>query len=399
MKLRINKINFLIILLWTLIYPTYLPNPRLYYIYQFIVAFLILIKCFLEIKNVPWYGSLFIYPFFICISCLLNKNQILITQVARGVTGAVIMIDSYVLVHYFIRKRSSKALFSLLYRICRFYTFANIIWILILLVIGRLNEAVENDWLFSGGKFPTSYMFLYFLMYFCVSWNGNKLFSKKSKKTLFILLSILMVVLCSLIDCSTGMVGALTIMVLMLLPKKASEWISNPLAIILLIISSSLVIFILASILNIPFVQNFIENFLHNDIGLTGRMMLYRYLPRLIKIAGLFGSGFGSFVTTQLFNGSIYDAQNGLIEIILDYGYLGAIGFLLLAFSSAFNKKIFIQPLNVTIFSFIVIAVVEIPFGTGFIFLLSLLMNADSKELEINSQLPTFVMLTLKKND
>ena len=67
----------------------------------------------------------------------------------------------------------------------------------------------------------------------------------------------------------------------------------------------------LNAILALPIVQTLIVKILHEDIGLTGRMRLYTLLYSLFVKAGIFGNGFGSYVTTSLEYHGRANAQNG----------------------------------------------------------------------------------------
>lgn len=140
-----------------------------------------------------------------------------------------------------------------------------------------------------------------------------------------------------------------------------------------LIIGSMLLPLGLNVILKLPLIQKIIVEILHEDLSLTGRMELYTLLYPLILKAGLWGGGFGSYVAATLKYHGWYNAQNGLAEIILTYGFIGGITFLTLVFHSiakATNKNIIVY---LTIFVFIVIAIVEVPFNRVFFLLLSLL--------------------------
>ena len=147
------------------------------------------------------------------------------------------------------------------------------------------------------------------------------------------------------------------------------------------IIGSMLLIFCLKYILQLSFVQNIIVNVLHEDISLTGRMELYTLLGPLVLKSGLFGGGFGSYVAATLAYHGWYNAQNGLAEIILTYGFLGGISFLLLTFVLMYKAKNKNAALYSAIMVFIVVAIVEIPFNNSFILLLSLLQIQYSNRL------------------
>lgn len=258
--------------------------------------------------------------------------------------------------------------------------FMNVLWIIILIATGNLQKAVLNEFLFSRGKFPTAYIFLFYLMFFCMVWKGNRYFPKRWKKSLFIIQAIGCIGICILIETSTGIIATLLFLMLTLLGKNLIRIIENPFVIVGLIIASMFLVFGLSAILQLPFVQNIIVNVLHEDLSLTGRMELYNLLYPLVMKSGLWGGGFGSYVAATLAYHGWYNAQNGLAEIILKYGFVGGVTFLTLVFISVAGDKSKNIMLYLAIFVFIIVAIVEVPFNNGFIFLLSLLqVQYDNK--------------------
>lgn len=385
---RINKMNLIMVILWTGIFQFYIPNEKIYYIYDFFVAIFVFLVSMFEIKKIR--GKLFIvlYPMVIIVSCLINRNTILYTQVMRGITYAILILDIVLYIHKYVRKYGTEKMFNILYRISKFYFLINIIWILVLKVIGRLGDAVQNEYLFLCGKFPTAYMMIFYLLFFMLSWSGNFFLKEKRKKIVFALLTILCISLCWLIETSTGVLAILLFGIFVLFPKseKLLKIFCNPIVLCITIIGSMILIFSLNMIMSSSFVQNLIVNILHEDMTLTGRTQLYSLLYPLLMKSGVFGSGFGSYVTTQLGYHKWYNAQNGLAEIILTYGFLGGFAFLGFVFNSVLYNKKYTKQINAAILVFIIVAVVEIPFNLRFLFLISIFMCLGVEQTKIKKQ-------------
>ena len=174
----------------------------------------------------------------------------------------------------------------------------------------------------------------------------------------------------------------------MLFLEKFIKLISNPVVAIIAMVISMGVIFVLNAILALPIVQTLIVKILHEDLGLTGRTRLYTLLYSLLVKAGIFGYGFGSYVTTSLEYHGWANAQNGLAEIILTYGWWGAISLLAIVFNRVRQHKIELIPLNAALLTFIVVAVVEIPYDAKFILLIMMFGALDSRKVEIKSKFP-----------
>ena len=169
--------------------------------------------------------------------------------------------------------------------------------------------------------------------------------------------------------------------ILVVMPKEFLKSINNPILLVVIIVTSMVTVFFISFILKQPFIQNLIVNILHEDLSLTGRIELYKLLSPLLLKSGAWGGGFGSYVAAQLGYHGWYNAQNGLAEVILTYGYGGTIGFLLLCYVSSLKSKGYYKALNAGIFTFILIAIVEVPFDARFIFLLALFMLLEKKEV------------------
>lgn len=396
MKIHINKLDLMVIFLWIAIFPFYTSHTNIFYVYQFLVALIVAIFTLYESQKIPGKFFLFLYPFAIIISCLVNRASILRTNMARGCINALIIIDLFTLFHKYIRIKGTVKLFRVLYKMSQLYFLISVLWISVLIIMKRLEDAIQDEFLFLGGKFATAYMLIFYLMFFCIAWNGNRFFSKKRKKLLFLSLSLFCIAICSLIHSMTGVVAITLFLIIMLIPKTILKFVSNPAILVGLIIGSMILVFSLSIILSLPLVQNLITNILHKDLSLTGRMQLYELLYPLVFKSGFWGKGYGSYVANQLGYHGWYNAQNGLSEIILTYGYCGAGAFLAMAFSASLYNHSHIKPLTAAIFVFIIVAIVEIPFNLGFILLLVLFMFSDIEIVEMGSKFSKHIAFSLK---
>ncbi len=278
--------------------------------------------------------------------------------------------------------------FAIFYKMSLLYFIISITWIIVLAVNKRLEFAIQNEQLFLGGKFPTVYCLIFFLMFFCLHWSGDKVFHYKAKKYVFIILSILCIILSYILEVSTGIVAIVLFSISVLFFDKIIKLIGNPVVAIIAMSISMGAIFVLNAILALPIVQTLIVKILHEDLGLTGRMRLYTLLYSLLVKAGIFGNGFGSYVTTSLEYHGWANAQNGLAEIILTYGWWGAISLLAIVFNRLRQRKVELIPLNAALLTFIVVSVIEIPYDAKFILLIMMFGVIDSRNVEIKSKFP-----------
>lgn len=371
--MKVSKLDMRMILLWIALFQFYLPNQKIYYVYQFFVAWLILTKSLKVMKDRLIYFIYFLYPLTIMISCIVNRNTILFMQVTRGFTNALLIMDMFLMIKQYESKRGVDKLFEIMYKMSGLYASLNVLWVIVLSITGNLRKAVQEEFLFSRGKFSTAYIFIFYLLFFSLAWDGNRCFPKKWKKALFIVQAIGCIVVCALIETSTGVLAVSMFLILDLYGRKILKRMENPFVVVVTMIISMFLVFGLSTILEFPIVQNIIINILHEDLSLTGRMELYQLLYPLVLKSGLWGGGFGSYVAATLAYHGWYNAQNGLAEIILTYGFVGGITFLLLVFATTAYSKNKNRVIYVAIYVFIAVAVVEIPYNSNFILLLALL--------------------------
>ena len=108
-KIRINKYDIQLLLLWFALFPIEIPGKIVYFI-QAIFAIIIFINAFGEIRKVPMFPLVSLFPLTIIISCVTNRNTILLTQTLRGFIYALLIIDLYIFIHKYIRVRGEKEL-------------------------------------------------------------------------------------------------------------------------------------------------------------------------------------------------------------------------------------------------------------------------------------------------
>ena len=382
MKIRISIADIVLILLWLAVFRFYTPNAELYYIFQLVVClgiFLFLHRYLLKIKNI---GYIVIFPIIIIISSILNRNTIGMNQVIRGITYGVEIIDIFLVLKYYTYRKTKNRMFSLMYNLSKIYYVISIVQIILYKYMGELETVVNKEMLFTRGKFAFSYMTFIFL---ALLKNNNKIKKINGINNFsFIILSIISIYMCYLIQTSTGIVAIALYLLLSFVPEEFCKMLNNRIIMITSIVAAMVIIFSINIILSLHTVQVFLTSVLNEDLSLTGRTDLYSLLLPLLGKAGLFGNGFGSYVVKNLAYHGWYNAQNGLAEIILTYGYLGAAAFGLMIWGCVPKRELFNKSLLLLIYVFIVISVVEIPFSGLFIFVLALFsMNVATNENNI----------------
>lgn len=196
-----------------------------------------------------------------------------------------------------------------------------------------------------GNKFAVSYTHMLFLAVMlyqlrrertkCVSVTMSIIYSAMS-----IIYSAISIFICHYVNCNTGMIGCLAIVVLYFIShsigfiyKLMSKWS------IFLVVFCGLTFLLVGTdyLISSPFLQNIIKNILHRDLTLVGRIDMYRITINAIQEHPILGHGINSTYVSQVL--SFGNAQNGILKMILDYGIVGLVAFLLLCKSCLQNIK------------------------------------------------------------
>ena len=245
--------------------------------------------------------------------------------------------------------------------------------------VGTMNAEVTT-YIF-GGKFITTYFFVLFLG-LSYAQRQDKLLKSKKYLFKFVFDCFLVFAFEKYIHCSTGMIIAIFILLLAFVPQKVRRILTKKTLFVVLIMASGLVPIFIEGILQISLVQYFIVDVLGKSITLTDRLPIYTiYLFPLIKERMMFGHGYASSIM-HLKTGVYWNAQNGLLDVMLNYGLFGVVGFLTACYKVSGNKNAdtISWPLYTVLFSLILAATIEVSYDIMFFFTLSLLFVSRYSE-------------------
>lgn len=248
-----------------------------------------------------------------------------------------------------------------------------------------VESQITQDYMFSG-KFAVAYMHLEWITFYIINIKLN-LLSKRYYSIKLMGLILYTFIICLLVNCSTGIVGlVLLIAIMIFIPRHIvqSPWIW----LISLVCSSSFVLFY-QKLLEIPWVKYIIVVLLHRSETLTGRTYIYEQLPIILNGHYLWGYGFGSdYETWHIFGYGIANSQNGIANMIVEQGLLATVAFMCLAvlilYFSRLNKNVI--PIVSMIYVLTFLGSVEITFTLNFIALFILVFfmsNSDLKEQKV----------------
>lgn len=227
-----------------------------------------------------------------------------------------------------------------------------------------------------GGKFIVSYTNLFLVtIYYLLHPNLELRYKKR-----FLSLIFLSIVVTSYSSCTT-VTFTLIIFAIMALQHKIKniKWLYKPLFFVfILLICDSLLFFFSTWLLSYDVVQDFIVNVLNKDLTLTGRLNIYNKIVDIFQESPWIGSGIGNFNVISVFLTGCENAQNGLVNLYIELGFIGCI--IVIAWIG--NLLRMIKPLDFSVYPIIaflyveiIISMVEIPFSyTFFYFMTSLLI-------------------------
>ncbi len=242
--------------------------------------------------------------------------------------------------------------------------------------------------LLLGNKFSAAYAHL--LLTAFVALNSKR---DKTLRVNTLLMTAVTLLVSLYVDCITIALGCLAFGVLLLLPKKLRRVLSNPVVFLLLLLACAAVVFVLPYVVQFKPVAFIIEDVLHRDISLTGRLDIYGELPAIFLKKPFLGFGYMNMPVKQHLLWYA-NAQNALLDVLLNYGAVTALGLLALCgFAVAGIKKAAVNKeklwvIGGMLYAFMFIGIVEITYSTIF-FLLLALLSAVAGQKQAVMPLPT----------
>lgn len=232
-----------------------------------------------------------------------------------------------------------------------------------------------------GTKFSISYLHIYLLAFYLLR---KRVYFNFRFRYIFLtaVFAILVIQLALKVDCNTGMIGCVLLIAMVwafnsfsgkLYGKFTSPWIFS-----VFLLGSVLVAFILESLVLIPSVSDFIVNVLNRNTTLTGRTDIFTSFIPQMSGHWLWGYGLGNSYSTSMRLFGYADAQNALLQWILQIGIVGT--FLMCLFFvliirriSKKEDKMQIMPLLALVYVFIILGTVEITISMNFVFWMMIL--------------------------
>lgn len=292
------------------------------------------------------------YALIIVISSAINRG--LSEAFYRACIYAMLFISVYWFIGLMARRYGVEETMQSLFRVlCFIVIVADTI---VILTNGKgLDSSVVLPNYLVGNKFFVAYLnMLCFSLYLHLK--------RKAHFRNAMILLVLMILVCLRAGSATGAIGLISVaLFFFLIPKIALKLTSTPIFLGALALSSVLVTSFNAIISN-PVVANFITNVLHRSLTMTGRMEIYEILVPIFNQSPWIGHGYNNSIVWDTVGYG--NPQNGIWDILINYGVVGLVLFVALCLITIKSvkknsyKQIF--PIMCFLYGMIVCATVEI---------------------------------------
>ncbi len=381
MKLKIYKPVIFLILLFHVIFINF-PYIDGYGVIQYLLLLVVgvfLLTRFKVFKRNPFKkinSCMFLYLALVLLSGYMNRGLNIERQVLMtAILFSVKVVEVFFMFELFAINGKQKQLISTLFILTAFYC---VISDIVLLVKPTLHIQ-EGMYYLIGNKFELSYLHLQMIVLYLQMKKNMRIgiISRKiSENIAFISLSILSLFICLQIDCSTGVMGIVLLIIFYYLNIDKKKIFGKPIIFLVVLLISCGVLLLFSNIITFEPVRYLVEDVLHKDITLTGRMQIYSSLDTIFNGHLLFGYGLGSSFEVVMHIIGAPNTQNGLLEIILEQGIF-SLALLMILIYKVFkyeSKSIESNYLVLMIYLYAVFASIEITLSLSFITWLALFL-------------------------
>lgn len=185
-------------------------------------------------------------------------------------------------------------------------------------------------------------------------------------------------VLSKLIYCTTGFIGALFFLFLILFENLFKKLLYKRLVLYTCVLLSVIFALLIGIIVNMEWIDRILY-MLGESSTMNGRTIIYTQLAEIINGDPYFGYGNGNHQNYVEYYTEIGNAQNGILADIINWGVVGTFIFLMIPWGilgkSHYNRVNY--PLLCLLYTFVILATVEVTMGTWFLSALSLFLLAS----------------------
>ena len=290
------------------------------------------------------------------------KGGYQIKDFLEAVLYAITFYDIYSFIGLCKEKNHFEKMLKCLYNITTLYC---ILTLLSVALVGTANNSNQALYFF-GNKFTSSYLFIFWIALYGATHDMN-LWKNKIHHVVLFVFSILFTLY---IGCATATVTVVVLFAVVLLQsQKIRMLLLNERVSVIALLVSALVVFWMGQILKIDFINDIVSGYFKRSYTITGRLEIYNvYLMDIIRNSFWFGYGYSNSVMKTL-TGLYANAQNGLMEILVNMGFVSVIALLVTVFlcfknTSKTNKSFYI---SIIVYGMIIASIFEVALNWFFL--------------------------------
>ena len=275
---------------------------------------------------------------------------------------AVTFYDIYSFVGLCKEKNHFDEMLKCLYKMIALYC---VLTFLSVMQVGISNNSNQASYIF-GNKFTSSYLFIFLIALYGAT-HEMRLWKNKIR---YIVLFVFSIIFTLYMGCATATVTLVILFVLVMIPfEKIRISLLNEKFVVAALLASAIIAFLMEQILKIDFVSDIVYGYFDKSYTVTGRLEIYNvYLINLIKNSFWFGYGYSNSVMKNL-TGLYANAQNGLLEIMVNMGFVSVMALLVTVFLSfkntlKTNKSFYI---SIIVYGMIIASVYEVALNWFFL--------------------------------
>lgn len=164
-----------------------------------------------------------------------------------------------------------------------------------------------------GNKFGVVYGHFLLITFFLIRRNGEGKEAGKLNFSLFILV-VLTLIISVLVDCMTGVIGAVLLYCFNLLVSRYPRVLIRPYILVGVLLLACSFMFVYDEVLDNGAIRFILEDVLNTTTDITGRSQIYEQLPYILSDHLVYGYGYDTCHILGPFLGNFVDTQNGLAE-------------------------------------------------------------------------------------
>lgn len=311
---------------------------------------------------------------FINLSCLFS-GAILLSAILAYTKGeyqfkdfldSILYVITFYDVYSFVglcrKKNRFGQMLSCIYNIVLLYC---ILTFFSVLLTGVSNNSNQASYVF-GNKFTSSYLFIFLIALYGAIHDIN-LWRNKIGYVILFVFSILFTLY---MGCATATVTLIALLALVIISSQRIRTLMlNEKFVVFVLLASAFVAFLMEKILEIRFINDIVTVFFNKSYTVSGRLEIYNiYLIDIIKSSFWFGYGYSNSVMKSL-TGIYANAQNGLLEIMVNNGFFGVLSLLITVFlcfkNTLKDKKSFY--ISLIVYGMIIASIFEVAINWFFL--------------------------------